>query len=133
MQLLVHQILYFFCSEKAPCYRPNQAQSDRARRPSRVREGTYTSPTERDGRAACARTCYYSLSARGSAEPRPLISRRAQAGDSMQEAPQAELFDKLLCLCLAAPDTTLKLCKPVSEDLWGPMFQELHAWGPEQQ
>ena len=91
----------------------------------------YTSPTERDGRAACARTCYYSLSARGSAEPRPLISRRAQAGDSMQEAPQAKPFDKLLGLCLATTDTSVKLCKPVPEHLWGAVFQELHVWGAQ--
>ena len=91
----------------------------------------YTSPTERDGRAACARTCYYSLSARGSAEPRPLIRRRAQAGDSMQEAPQAELFDELLCLSLAALDTAIKLGKPVLEHLWGAVLQELHVWGAQ--
>ena len=54
------------------------------------------------------------------------------AGDSMQEAPQSKIFDKLLCLCLAPPDTSVKLGKPVSENLWGPVFQELHVWGTEQ-
>ena len=50
----------------------------------------------------------------------------------VQKAIEFERLDKLLCLCLAAPDPSVKLRKPVSEDLWGPMFQELHAWGTEQ-
>ena len=67
----------------------------------------------------------------GSAEPRPLVCRRSQADDSMQEAPQAELFDELLCLCLAALDTAIKLGKPVLEHLWGAVRQELHIWGAQ--
>ena len=71
------------------------------------------------GRAACTRK-----------------TRRNEHGTSLllilQEALELELLDKLLCLCLAAPDMSVKQCKPVPENLWGPVFQELHVWGAQQ-
>ena len=89
-------------------------------------------PQNGDGRAACQSIgrAENPLSRRiklllATAEPRALLL-------VMQEAIQPKLLDKLLRLRFAAPDTSVKLCKPVSENLWGPMFQELHVWGPEQ-
>ena len=72
------------------------------------------------------------------AEPRaPEKWWRNERGTSllliMQEALELELLGKLLCLCLAAPDTAIKLGKPVPEHLWGAVLQELHVWGTEQQ
>ena len=115
-------------ANEAPSYKYVH-KSNRARRPSRVRQDLPKLLHGQEIWSGCSASA--SLSARGSAEPRPLISRRAQAGDSMQEAPQPKPFDKLLCLCLAAPDTAIKLGKPVLEHLWGAVLQELHVWGAQ--